>query len=51
MAMTRAEDNDTPEQSPYERENVAAYEGVDRIRDIPVESVGRRALGASLSLG
>ena len=27
MAMTRAEDNDTPDQSPSERENVAGNEG------------------------
>lgn len=31
MAMTRAEDNDTPDQSPSERENVAGNEVGQRI--------------------
>ena len=39
MAMTRAEDNDTPDQSPSERENVAGNEVGQRIGEIPVESV------------
>ena len=51
MAMTRAEDNDTPDQSPSERENVAGNEVGQRIGEIPVESVRRRSLGASHSRG
>lgn len=51
MAMTRAEDNDTPDQSPSERENVAGNEVGQRIGEIPVESVRRRSLGASRSRG
>ena len=51
MAMTRAEDNDTPDQSPSERENIAGNEVGQRIGEIPVESVRRRSLGASRSRG
>ncbi len=51
MAMTRAEDNDTPDQSPSERENVAGNEVGQRIGEIPVESVRCRSLGASHSRG
>ena len=52
MAMTRAEDNDTPVQSQSEREkNVAGNEVGQRIGEIPVESVRRRSLGASRSRG
>ena len=50
-AMTRAEDNDTPDQSPSERENVAGNEVGQRIGEIPVESVRCRSLGASHSRG
>ena len=51
MAKTRAEDNDTPDQSQSERENVAGNEVGQRIGEIPVESVRRRSLGASRSRG
>ena len=49
--LSRAEDNDTPDQSPSERENVAGNEVGQRIGEIPVESVRRRSLGASRSRG
>ena len=51
MAMTRAEDNDTPDQSQSERENVAGNEVGQLIGEIPVESVRRRSLDASYSRG
>ena len=51
MAMTRAEDNDTPDQSQSERENVAGNEVGQLIGEIPVESVRRRLFGASRSRG
>ena len=51
MAMTRAEDNDTPDQSQSERENVAGNKVGQRIGETPVTSVRRRPLDASRSRG
>ena len=51
LKFVEKEDNDTPDQSPSERENVAGNEVGQRIGEIPVESVRRRSLGASRSRG